>query len=411
MNTFFKTIFLAFSMTTMSNLAFAASDAVVQRTFVQTEHNDEIYPTTISRTADGNFLIAGGTDGHMGAWVSKVNAQGQTLWTYKSVPDGKFNAYFSLTEFLGIAAMPDGSAFLCGTSPRLNELNEHLSTALLTHVDVQGHVISEQFISPNNPEKNLNLSSKFVNCTPWGNGFVVMGDVWQAVGTLIPPQHGKREIKHYYWIIKYDAAGNAQWEKFIPYDFGNYSFFQQDAVLIEAGNKLVLSAATSDMTDVIEFSSAGDVIAKTKISPGLFRLVHPFAGSHDIQLINAPTLVTLDQNLREKNRVKGNNSVDFSSAMAFEMPDRSIVLSGMVPRFRSVMIHVDKNMQIIQNIDMKETGPRDFENIKSILPVDNNYNSFMVAKQVIKNNASIFQSKVSPGDFVRGMFIEIVKLK
>jgi len=303
---------------------------------------------------------------------------------------------------------------LCGTSPRLKERDEHLSTALLTHVDVQGHVISEQFVSPNNPEKNLNLSSKFVNCTPWGNGFVVMGDVHQAVGTLIP-QNGKRETKQYYWLIKYDATGKVQWEKFIPYSVGvASSFMSQDAILIETGDKLILSVANSDMTDVIEFSRTGDVVAKTKISPGPFRLVHPFAGSHDIQLLGGVTLVTLDQNLREKGRIKGSGSENlaFGGTMTFEIPDRSIIVPGtMMPGYRPVIIHLDQNMQIIQNIDMKETGPRDFEHIKSILPVDNNYNSFMVAKQVIKNNASIFQSKVSPGDFVRGMFIEIVKLK
>jgi len=425
---------------------------------VQTEHNGWIYPTVMSRTSDGNFLVAGGSsDGQFGAWVSKVNAQWQTLWTTKITIPVKFDL-LTRPEFLGIAAMPDGSAFLCGTMPRPKELEERLSTASLIHLDARGHAISKQLIiSPNNKEKDLNLTSKFVNCTPWGDGFVVMGDVHQAVGTVIP-QNGKREIKQYYWIIKYDATGKTQWEKFIPYKLGIMhafpfqnsvldklnkpdksiimssvpmqkdiinklndlgivpAFAPQNTILIEAGNNLLFSATDTSMTDVVELSSTGDVVARTDF-PGYFRLVHPFAGSHDIQLLSGSdlTLVTLDQNLHEKSRVQGDNSKNFFSATtAFEMPDSTIVVPGMtIPDYRPVIMHAAQDMQAIQYTDLKETEAKDLEQITTILPIDNNYNNFMIAKSTFKNIMDFLNGKF-PADVVDvsyEMSIEIVNLK
>ncbi len=253
-------------------------------------------PQVAERTRDGGFIVAGKGNrrpngGVAAGGAAKYDTNGKEVWRYSTSLRESLSPRPDSPEFFGAAPMPDGSTFLCGEMPHTVPAKTEASWAMLTHLDANGHLISENLISP--PQKTGKITSLVVqyfhNCVAWGNGVANIGTAIyrkNAVGTGIDPSS---EVN--YWLIALDDKGNQRWEKTIPTGEKLLSqpaqeltwFSASNIALLSLGPDLVFSATNGSDTEVIRLSSSGEVEAHAQFV-GNYRLVRPVIPDDVIQL-------------------------------------------------------------------------------------------------------------------------------
>lgn len=422
MSYFYRAIFLIFTVIIIPNITYANEFDIVRQFFFQGAPDKLIQPNVAQPTVDGGFVIAG--KGFGAAWVAKLDNQGQTLWQYKT-SIRETNAYpIGFSEFRGIAAMGDGSTYLCGYIPRPK--GDGFTTALLTHLDQQGRMLNEQLVMPQGNLPGSFVASSFSNCTTEGNGVVVVGEVIQ----LLPGQgvFGGRNTHWYHWVLKLDGAGKILWQKFIPFptEIAVFSPIPQETSLLKTERNLVLSATDNNDTDILSFTAKGDISARNTI-PGAFRLVQSIGEAQDIQLIgrgpleNSKTpvmvLVTLNAALQETRRVTDPVVDKFYPNIAYQMADKTLVAFGeglhsFGQQYRGEVMHLDQKLQALQRGDLEVAGIESSGQIKVACPMGTS-DGFLVAKFAFSKD---FLDNQSPQgsvltSFRRGMIIQIVTLK
>ena len=425
MNKLFRGIlFLVFVSITITHPVFAASPVVVQRVFVNGDENRyPIDPRVVSRADGGNFIVAGSS---AGGWAAKFDAQGKMLWKYERKFPYLDPKPYPDPDFLGVAAMADGTTYLCSNVP--HPIKDHPPTALLTHLDANGQLMAERIFWPsnNNEIKNPIVQATFEGCTAWEDGFVVFGQILEKNGT-VDNILGTPVSKIYYGVIKFDSTGKIQWERYIP-RLGDASspFTPQSLTLMAIGDKLFFSVVHNAVvkntdpitTDVAVLTDTGEVSAKINML-GWLRLVHPNANSKQIQLLgskNNLVLIALDQDLQEQHRVETNSSL--RPNIIFENLDGNLVAFGtnfhsFGRRYNLAMLHTDQNLNDKQIIEFYDPGIDDPGVMGAAVPTGAG-DGFIVAKYAWKAKPGVLgflQKDSVPDDFVRGMVIEIIKFK
>jgi len=430
MNKFFRAVvFFVLAWASLSNPAWAAEPTVIQRIFVNRENDRTpgVEPKVVSSTGGGSFIVAG-SSGFMG-WAAKFDAQGKTLWTYR----GKKEPYKPGghpppdPDFRGVAAMPDGTTYLC--SNFYNSWPSNSPTALLTHLDANGQLMSEKFFWPDNKKIQITISwATFAGCTAWKDGFVVLGQILEKTGAFTSAQS-------YYWVIKFDSTGKVEWEQYIPFQFGNgkirSSFFSGALRLVVTENRLFFSVKSLYApleTGIVGLTDTGELKGKLNIPGGDFFLVRPYASRNQIQLSGsmeanknaferAIYLITFNQDLQEQRRVK--TSTGFRSGIIFERRNGTLVAFGTDydesgHRGDSQILQTDQNLS--RNKITKEptdAGISDSGGTRTIAWYDGD-DKFIRARFVAKDKPGILglpQKNDIPDDFVMGMLIEIIQLK
>jgi len=431
MNKFFRTVlFFVLAWASLSNPAWAAEPTVIQRIFVNREHDRTagVKPSVVSSTSGGRFIVAG-SSGFMG-WAAKFDAQGKTLWIYRGKKQPYEPGVTALSpdpDFLGVAVMPDRTTYLCSNIRGLIRVNS--PTALLTHLDADGQLITEQLFWPDEKKiENTVISAKFDGCTAWKDGFVVFGQIRGKVNSDVAS-------RSYYWIIKFDSAGKVEWEQYIPFQFGEGKtdslFIPPTLRLVATENRFFFSVASVTApltTSVGVLTDTGELKGKLNIPGGDFFLVRPYASRNQIQLLGlmeankdaferAIYLITFNQDLQEQRRVK--TSTGFRSGIIFERRNGTLVAFGTDydasgHRGDSQILQTDQNLSMDKiSKEPTDAGISDNGGTRAITWYDGD-DKFIRARYVLKDQPSILgllQKNNVPDDFVKGMLIEIIQLK
>lgn len=417
----FRVLFLILTVIIIPITTHANAADIVRQFFIQTADAEFINPNVAQRI-DGGFIIAGSAN--MTAWATKLDNQGRTLWRYNTGLREVMKPFRGFPEFRGIAAMPDDSVYLCGDIPRPHASG--LTSALLTHLDKQGRVLNEQWVTPHGDVEVQIASSFFAGCAMWNDGLVVIGRVQKQSdpregGIGIPIPH------LFYWLIKLGASGNIIWQKYIPVPAG--PIFPVDPTnfrLLATRHNLVFSATDGNKTDIVSLTEHGDIYARNTI-PGYLRLVQPMFTTGDIQLIgrggvqnSAPpdkVLVTLDTDLHVTRRVTHPLADKFYPNITYQMANKTLVAFGegihlLGQSYRGEIVRFDQALNEQDRLDLEVNGIDSAGDISVACPgVD--ANQFLVAKKAVSKdseNNSVPQDSGST-TFKRGMIIQIVKLK
>jgi len=272
------------------------------------------------RMSDNGFLIAGSIPGIGQAWATRTDASGKAKWRYVlAAHDGHpYQAFYP--EYWGAVAMPNGDSFLCGQMPVL----PHGHSTLLTHLDPDGNLIEERlYLSKNNAFFGDNVR----HCVPSENGFLAIGSAFNGTPSNVSGST-IRTANVNYWIVKFDFEGNTIFEKFIISTLDKID--DVDVLETAADGSLLLVGQRLDRTELVQLSSAGEVVL-SRTMPGLFRAVQPVGARKNVQLISATTtpvtMITLNGKLQETGRLVKDQEAG-NVREAYRLPDGSLVLFG-----------------------------------------------------------------------------------
>jgi len=330
------------------------------------------------RANDGGYIMAGRINATQQAWAAKVGADGNLIWRHQfgvkdKLPIGQG------ADFNGVAAMPDGSSYLCGHMPRAPGM---FMPALLTHLDAAGQVLSERLVIPQ--EKAGHGVAYFSDCVRWGNGVAIVGRLSHF------SEKGERES--FYWVIALDRSGNARWEKLIPTTFD--AIGDVGPLLVTKASRLVFSGSRANQgTELFLISRTGDLEAQKRLV-GQFSLLRPVVSDGAFRLYGYPSenepfrVITLDERLNEIRAIDARGRLNFSAYLAYQMPDQSLVLFGSGihssgERYTSRILHLDAALRSEQFLDLSRPPFRDTGFVKAAVPTGN-AGEFVVARNLVK---------------------------
>ena len=183
-------------------LSFTAFDAlgkptVSRQVLIKTEREAAMEPADIVRANDGGFFIAGSISGTRQGWAAKTDAEGKVLWNYYRELQEEDKSAFTHQlvidpEFRAAVPMADGSVYLCGNMP--HPPRSSAPGAFLTHLDAQGHLLSEKFFVPDKKTKQ-GITGGFTGCIRWGNDIAIVGN---TSGPISPPTKKRRHMREFF---------------------------------------------------------------------------------------------------------------------------------------------------------------------------------------------------------------------
>jgi hypothetical protein len=309
-----------------------------------------IDPKAMTAITDDVFVIAGQSEwgeSAVGFRLSKDASKAELLWRYiheRPLADPMAGLRFATAadtpDFRGVAAMPDGSVFLCGSRPGGGRGKDRPS--LLTHLESSGRVIGEKVLIPpkfvdplwDHPVDPNNLGevvlSEFDECVPWGDNVGIVGRAVHFFPSQENPRN--REYRSYYWIMVVNAAGEIVWQKIIPFPFKLTSIDEFTSVLITPQRNLQVTRYALGQSEIVSVSETGELIAARQLE-GYYIAVHPIAAATSIQLFGGDpngtkNLVTVGENLQELHREDGLNLPEFVAEKAYGRADSSLLLIG-----------------------------------------------------------------------------------
>jgi hypothetical protein len=301
---------------------------------VYLEKGQAIQPNVIVRTHDNGFVIAGVMTGLKQAWATRTDADGNVKWRYTAVSPDK-SMYAQDPTYNGAAVMPDDSVFLCGYMTGQN------GGALLTHIDKDGNVLSEQLFHPQIDGNKLGGS--FNACLLLDERLVIVGSTAYVQKVEPSASHPlPYNQKDFYWLLSIGKAGKVDWEKFIPRDKWARTL-ELSFTHAPDGGFIFGSDPNASETELFHISSSGDIVARNVFKGG-FRIVQSEKPDGILQLIppgtqfeKGPptfesgalpvTLLTLNDRLEETGRISELHD-SMTIREAYRSPDRSLVLFG-----------------------------------------------------------------------------------
>lgn len=370
----------------MVNSASAGALSIIREVTLESESAGFVMnPNTVVRANDDGFVIAGGISGTQQAWATKIDPAGQIVWQYLTNLRDKLPIGVG-AEFNGAVAMPDGTTYLCGRLPRPPNV---YAPALLTHIDVTGHLLSERLMVPE--QSSSNGVANFLTCIRWGDDIAVIGTVHQtlrvASGSAMPI------AENLYWVLAVDPEGKVKLDKLLPTTFDKI-----DAVgpaLIGVGSNLIFSANRTLSTELFQVDMTGGVKIRERIS-GQLRIVLPFAEDGIIQLFGYDAnghseILTFDDQLNQVSLTEGMQPQGFRSHLAYRMPDRSLVLFGsgthsVGEQYTSRVIHIDSSLRSSQFLELAREPLYDTGVVRAAAPTQTE-GVFAAARPLLRQTA------------------------
>ena len=349
---------------------------IVHTTLLANASRTVMQPTAVARASDGGFVVAGLSDG---GWAVKTDPVGHVIWRYERVADESVR-YFRPSpqapftphmEFRGVAPMPDGSTYLCGS---LVHSQRQIGPVIITHIDKNGGFVSEAQLHPADDDRP-NIYS-ILNCIAWRDGVV-------AVASSI----GKDESR--FWVFALDRQGKLRWEKrfeplpnptsvAVPASQGeteasiqNEAFFPEGLRVSMAptpdGKSMIFTSDGGRYSELVAMSDDGQILA-TKLFPWAAFMLPPVQSGNRIFLYQGSD--STDQDNGEVTTLSGEFNTVSTMASAHSalkltysghaLPDGTFLLFGMLRGFGRLVpagvAHVDRTLRHEQHLAIAVPG-------------------------------------------------------
>jgi hypothetical protein len=404
---------------------------VTRQVLLQIESGAMIEPQVIVQAEDGGFIIAGSITAKRQGWAAKTDAEGKVLWHYFRDLQEEDKEAFKKPQipgrpiFTGAVAMPDGSICLCGNMPAGSPPGT--PSAFITHLDTNGHLISEEFFIPEKGN-NRGVKPRFTGCVRWGDGFAIVG---QTIGPYV--QTSTKQVapsiaERWFWVLMFDSIGEKKWEECIPISLRvrigllvNISQFPHIA-----NSNLMISANDFDDTEIFSVNMKGEIVAKNMIK-GAYQFVRPVVPDGILQISgrrpraasrnNSETdknvVITLDEQLNEIHSTP--EGLEDFSGYEFRMPDQSIVSIGTQKhtfgqRYTPRAVHVDQRLQNERYVELPHARrPFGYAGSRAANST-RNVNEFVVIKEL----RVVTEGKVPddiPPDFKQGAELDFIQIQ
>jgi hypothetical protein len=303
--------------------------------------------------------------------------------------------------------------------PRPTQSN--LPRGLITHLDKQGHLITEQLISPRDIDSHETARIEtFRQCIQWQGGIAIIGGATR----FRPPVAGSAvNNEPLYWVLLLDSKGRIRWEKLIPAMHTSLlGLVIDDMVLLNNGPDLVFSTTDNRDSEVVRLGPDGNELAR-KTLHGQFRLIHSVKPEHVLRIWGsgsdqAPSMViTLGDRLEETQRLEGDPKGDFYPHIIYRMPDQSYVLLGEAMHtvgHRTAIAHVDRKLKGDRVLELlPSTGPLVDSGSVDAATSEIDPHKFVVANYVFSRNRDVNNriTSAAPTDIVSGVNFNVVELK
>ena len=194
---------------------------------------DEAY--AVVQTADGGFVIAGGSDSNDGdasgnhgdgdAWIVKLDLNGNLLWQKSLGGSGDDYAY-------SIQQTTDGNLIVAGSSPSNDgdvSGNHGHTDYWIMKLDDSGNLLWQKSLGGSDYDQ-VNSIQQTID-----GGFIVAGYSYSSDGD-VSVNHGLND----YWIVKLDTAGNLVWKE----SLGGSDYDQANSIQQSADGGFIIAGLT-----------------------------------------------------------------------------------------------------------------------------------------------------------------------
>lgn len=350
---------------TMLSMPSAASDSKEEQLMIAGENGAAIRPQLARLAPDGSIVFAGDISAANQSWAAKINADLSIAWTYTGAlsaqdRDGLRNT-MTRPEFNDAVPLPDGSVFLCGKMPYSPQSRQ--STALLTHLDPHGSLISERLVDiEDTPESALRYSIDA--CTSSSGGVLAL-----AHESHFPRPGAKPDaFAASFALLQFDAAGNIKWKQRFSPVAADFSPAPGAIKLLVLRDAIVAIATDNRSTDVAAFSLDGKPTARKHL---MGRYVHVQGGASDDRLrldgsseiggAGLKTMMTFNGALDELGKVSGTKPAAFVPNVIFELRDHAFAMFGTQvnaagERLTSAIRRVGKNLADERPVEIPHHG-------------------------------------------------------
>lgn len=210
----------------------------------------------VIQTQDGNYIIAGQTNGFGSAgncFIMKVNPTGAILWL-------KDYAGINIDKIFDIIELPNKSLAMCGST---SSYGAGYSDGFVMKTDSIGNIVFAKSYGSIHSEYFLKISTVSSNAINATNEYYVAGLAQNSVNT-------EGTV-----IIKMDSIGNILWSKWssnwnaIGLQIGGEGWYPISMTPIASGGVLVLgNISGTNGFDIFKYTSAGSLVWSKRYSPG-----------------------------------------------------------------------------------------------------------------------------------------------
>ena len=328
-------VLLAFCSTTAFASGFSdlfnpsTKDITMKREFFL-ESGLVVHPQVLVRTNNNDLIVAGSVENTNQAWATRVSQDGVVKWRYTLSGEAypELGAFMKpIPEYTGGVVLPDDSVYLCGRMPGKKRFG-----GLLTHLDKDGKLLSEQVLLPENGRDDIHAD--FSSCLLSGSNLIVVGGAnrtHHVPSTTEHPEPFDEQI--YYWITSIDMNGKINWEKLIPV---SKAVLRPDGIIPLqkiVNDKFVFAAKANGLgSEVVQFDSNGNIL-QNKTFEKAYTIAFPLDFSDNlVQLVSVPTgeltRIKLSGDLQENEQSFFKSHSDGSVYSAYRMLNGTIILFG-----------------------------------------------------------------------------------
>jgi hypothetical protein len=268
-------------------------------------------PTSITRTANGNFLITGVSGA---AWAVAVGMDDKILWKYDEPIDSTVRT-IDQSEFSGTVILGNGNILLCGNTTVRNPVSVRDNRlGLVTILGPRGELVETRRLYPNGDKKYF--WSGFGQCLRWNDGILLVGGTSDDV-------HG------FSWFMKLDKNGTKEWETVS-------SELRGEALEMENHDLVLAAGSNVEGVRLMRVNEKLQVLAKRRVpGNGYYGLLHPFKPSRGVQLLSydfggKATLYTLNDRLEDEAAPRPMHPILIDKGCGYVLADGSLALFGQV---------------------------------------------------------------------------------
>jgi uncharacterized repeat protein (TIGR02543 family) len=206
--------------------------------------SDEMSGST--ETADGNFVSVGAEYGD--GMLVKTSPQGTIIWK-KMIGGSGYDKLYSVIE------LSDGSLIVAGhsnssASGSITDTNNGSGDGLLVKFNSNGDQIWDKLVGGSDNDKFLSIVA-----TKDGGFITVGGSRSSADGEISDSNNGSENADDGY-IVKFDAAGNIQWDNLFGSPEADIFF---DVIQTSDGGFIAVGSAVDVSDDNVDTNSGGEI--------------------------------------------------------------------------------------------------------------------------------------------------------
>ena len=349
----------------MPSIASDMKEKMNEQLIIAGTNGAAIDPLVTKLSPDGSIILAGYISATKNSWAAKLNANHTIAWTYTGTlspedGDSELKNTLSGPQFRDVVPMPDGSVFLCGEMA--HSVHSAQSTALLTHLNQQGDLISEQLVDIQDADEPRHLFS-IATCTSFKGGILALA---QEIH-FHPPFSKPDAFSASFALLQFDATGrltkkhrfNPVGAMFQPVPGGSKLTILNNAFIVVTTNNVntEITAFAFDGKRIAGKTLNGRYITVQNSGSDLVRIY----GSSESGGAGLKTMMTLNNTLDEVEKKSGVKPASFVPHLVFELPDHEFAMFGTQinsfgDRLTSSVRRVSANLETERTIEIPHQG-------------------------------------------------------